>query len=362
MHEKLAVFRLDATEAIGSGHAMRCMSIAAEVERRGGQALFVVSCAESLAFIERLGMRGVILDSDPMRMCSDDAIMLLTFCNEIGASSLLVDTYGASDAFFQGLSVVNHADLQIGVIDDLYSFEHGSYEIPKARDCDFVINYDFMAADKGYEKAYSDTDNDRDESPALLLGPRYAPIKQSFRKMRQSGVRKQVKRILITTGSTNPDGLLERLTKTASEAMVGESIEIGVVIGAMAAFVLDDDYCSDERVVLYRNVSDLSHLMSEADIVISAGGSTLYELACVGVPTIAIPIVQNQVQNVAGFVSLGLGLSIGLESSFSKSLAEKLTLLASSHELRNSLFMAMTRQVDGNGAFRIAERLLQPKC
>lgn len=352
------VFRLDAFEAIGSGHAMRCMSIAAEVERQGAQALFAVSCNDSKAFFERFGIDAIVLDGDSRRLGVEDARKLLALCIKAQAASVLVDTYGATDIFFKELHILQPDSLSIGIIDDMYSFEHGQYAKPKFRPFDFVVNYDFRAMDKGYNETYSFPVGEKGAKTALFLGPRYAPIRPSFRDSRKTHVSEKVRRILITTGSTNPNGILEKMVEATLPCIDSLTMQIDVVVGPMATFSLNQHQHDKANIIVHENTSDLSGLMAKADVAISAGGSTLYELACAGVPTIAVPIVQNQMQNVAGFVSLGLGLSVKMDDLSPDELSIKLALLLADRETRERIHTTMIRMIDGSGASAIAKALI----
>ena len=61
------------------------------------------------------------------------------------------------------------------------------------------------------------------------------------------------------------------------------------------------EYRNDGRIHLYQSHSRLSELMLEADIAISAGGTTLFELCAAGVPTITYTIADNQTQGAEWF-------------------------------------------------------------
>ena len=81
------------------------------------------------------------------------------------------------------------------------------------------------------------------------------------------------------------------------------------VVGVFCRF---EDFASAQEPLVHvsRNSDDLAPLMREADLVVSAAGITLYELCAVGVPTVAVPIVDNQLANALGFAKRGCGAAI----------------------------------------------------
>ena len=106
----------------------------------------------------------------------------------------------------------------------------------------------------------------------------------------------------------------------------------------------------------------MSVIMQECDIAISAAGSTLYELCAIGVPTIGFYFADNQRQNMEAFGKLtpimnAGDFSIGEEEVFAF-MEKGLKLLMESKELRVKISMAMRTLVDGNGAERLAEALM----
>lgn len=354
--ERVAI-RLDVTQQIGSGHAMRCMSIADSLASLGASAVFLVSCEESAEFLLERGANVFILSGNAQRLGEQDALALIEYCNRADVNGLLVDTYGAGERFHQTLCA-NSGGWKTALIDDMYTFESGIQSVPQRFQYDVIINYDFNATSRGYETVYCARRTNCLRTPELLLGPTYAPLRPIFRERRISNLRTEVQRVLITSGSTNPERYLERMTRAVLDASEGTSIEIEVIVGPLASYSIElkDVECS--RVHTRANVKDLSGYMQASDLVISAGGSTLYELACIGTPTVAVPIVPNQMQNVQGFVKLGLGLGVDLAGQGQEALVRCVQSLLEDAALRSSLSRAAQDSVDGNGAERIACKLL----
>ena len=336
--------RLDATRQIGSGHAMRCVAIAQALAESGHPTRFAVSCGESACFMESLGWQADVIGGDETALGADDGRTLARYCSEVGASVVFVDTYAADDEFFEGLAEARGSDLHVGYLDDLYTFGRGSERVPVCRPVDMAVNYSFYADEAAYGEAYA-------ESPAsLLLGPGYAPLCRDFwgapaRRADPGAVRE----VLITTGSTNPAGTLERLSLLALEAFPEAAVR--VVVGAKASFDGPRN-CLD---VLGPQKS-LLPLMAHCDVCVSAAGTTLYELCAVGVPTLALAIVENQTQNARAFERSGLGLGYAPGADDGEIL-EGLVVLRENEGARARFSTRMQKAVGGDGAKRIASGL-----
>lgn len=343
-HHADVVMRLDMNHAVGSGHAMRCMAIASAIECRGGTVLFVVSDDESMAELEAAGRRSVKLAGDCMCLAEADGEVLGRLCEEVGAHSVLVDAYGVTDGFFDGLKDVIPKDCRVTWIDDLYTYELGMMERPVRRTADRVIDYMLGADPSVYEAVYAGS------ATELYIAAKYAPIRDCFYP---SEVRAfdAVERILVTSGSTNDEGILETMTKACLDAAPDASVN--VVVGSLADF----ESFVDDRVCEMRGMTDLSPLMRSCDLCISAAGTTLYELSAIGVPAIAVPIVENQVPNAQGFAAAGLGIVVENGPKLEARLREAISRLAEDSAMRKAFVDAMCASIDCDGSKRIAEKL-----
>ncbi len=163
--------------------------------------------------------------------------------------------------------------------------------------------------------------------------------------------------ILITTGSTNKNRLLERLVDICLHA--APQAELSVVVGKMASY----EGVLTANVSVLHNVSDMAALMGNADLALSAAGSTLYELAVVGVPTVAIAMTENQSLNAAGFEELDLGPVFRYEEGcfFGEcgDLTSTVSRLSADRDARCSMSERASSIVDGRGAERLAQALLR---
>lgn len=337
------LMRLDGGEGIGSGHVVRCSSIAAELGRIGVRTVVAASTAESAGLASERGMVATVVGGDPFGLGGADASALAPLMGG-GCVAVLVDTYGAGDGFWSRLAgIARETGTPLALIDDRYTFSGGATGEPVRRPADLVVAYDFGADGGSYDRAYSG-------AARLLVGPRYAPVRPGFSRAAASP-RGEVRRVLVSTGSTNPGRSLEALASACVEAVPSAAID--VVLGPGATFVPSPEVAA--RASVHRGLTDLGPLMSRADIAVSAGGTTLYELACMGVPAVAVPVVENQLENVRGFASLGCGISV--TGAHDPGLVQAVSGLAGDPGLREGLSERARSIVDGRGAERVARAL-----
>lgn len=347
----LVLIRADANRRIGSGHVMRCSAIVEEVIRQGGAAVFVVSDGESADFMRSIGFGARILPGDPMALGNEDARRLSSLADRLHANCVLVDSYGVTDGFFDGLSAVRSRGVRIAYIDDLFTFEDGYAPFPQPRAVDVVVNYSFSASEAAYRDVY------RDASVACLVGPAFAPVRSQFRRRTELN-RSEVERVLITSGSTNQGRLLESLVDVCLRSVPRAKLE--VVVGKLASY----DGEADDRINVLHDVADMASVMSRADLALSAAGSTLYELAAVGVPTIAVATTENQLLNAEGYERLGLGPVVHFKDGcFAGDEPDGIvSILSHDQKARFAAAECASTIVDGHGAKRISQALLKNSC
>lgn len=341
----MLLIRADANSKLGSGHVMRCAAIAREVESRNVRVLFAVSESTSAELVAAQGLDSVLVGGDSFNYSREDAKSLVDVARRFSADTILVDSYAANEVFLSALSgLAKRGSIKTAYMDDLFTYERGYLRSPIAFPVDLLINYGLSARKDAYDEAYNGTDTE------TLIGPRFAPVREEFRRAAFS-VSDSVESVLVTCGSTNQHCFLEQVVSSCVNAV--PNAIVNVVVGPQARY----DQPESARVRIHRNVSDMASLMAEADIAVSAAGSTLYELAAIGMPTLALPMVENQIPNAIGFSETGLGLSVPSVSFDIAKIESLLADLAANANLRKKFSQAMRAAVDGSGAVRIGNAL-----
>ncbi len=324
--------RADGNRIIGTGHVMRCLSVADEIKGLGNRVVFFSSDEEMAKTIIGRGFELVTLES-PWQEPYKELPVFKDRLKELGVDVLLIDSYYVTPEYLSALKKITLT----AYIDDLYMFDY---------DVNLLINY-FVYAD---QKRYKNIEKIRS-----CIGPSYAPLRKQFMN---TGIKpKPNDNILILSGGTDPYGI----TKSLPEAFINDSFfskyTITVVCGVFNATHFS---AFDERIKILSNVSDMAEVMKTAKFAVSAGGTTLYELCACGVPSISYSFVDNQIENVSKFNELGIIPYAGdLRTDYNNVLKKVINCIKTIDDLSYEKTAAKMRDlIDGNGAYRIAKAVV----
>lgn len=334
--------RADAGKEIGTGHVMRCLSIASALKERGQEVLFVLADDEAAGLLAARRQEYTVLHTAYSRM-EEELSLLLPMLEEKRPDLLLVDSYFVTPDYLW--QVGNYT--KTAYVDDTFSFPHP---------VDVVINYNIYGDRLPYkEKALP-------RNKEFLLGCDYVPLRKEFGEKTYQ-VKEQAKDVLITTGGSDKYNLACRILEEALACSEIKSLTYHVISGAFNVNHEELQKLADRHpnVFLYRNVANMAELMEKCDIAVTAGGSTMYELCAVGVPIISFSFVDNQEKTVETFVEKGLvcygGNYLKEKNQMSARIAEAIRYLKESGR-RQAYSQREKSLVDGAGADRIAERLI----
>jgi UDP-2,4-diacetamido-2,4,6-trideoxy-beta-L-altropyranose hydrolase len=330
-----ALIRTTGGQAIGFGHVRRCLSLAGALRDPGiGCSFLLHGDAAVVELIRQSGFEAHLATADD-RIGAET----LARAHEAHAGAVVVDAYDLDAAYFR---MLHQAGLPVAAIDD-----HAGREMA----ADLIVNGTPNAAALPY-RALAGT--------RLLLGPQYMLLRPEFALDPHRRTRAAVQRLLITAGGSDPHRVTPRLIRAAQTAL--PDVAIDVVAGPLFADVgtlQKAAATAPERLSVHVDPADMRALMLRADLAISSGGQTLYELAATATPTIAIRVAENQTVNLEALAQAGTLLWAGdatdvtdadLEVRVSKALAE----LARDPALREAMATRGRALVDGRGASRVA--------
>jgi UDP-2,4-diacetamido-2,4,6-trideoxy-beta-L-altropyranose hydrolase len=273
------LFRPDISPAIGTGHLMRCLALAELCMEQGKQVVFAVNgCPAALA--DRI--RGLGAGLQPLADQADPG-ELAALARRLRAIAIVLDGYHFSERY---RAAVAELGLPVVAIDD------GT--VPFALHADIVVNTSPLARATDYA--------DIARGSRLLLGPSYAPLRREFRHgpagMPQPAP--EDAHILLTFGGSDPAGLTLPVARALLDTLPAAA-KLDIVIGGALADVTDIEQLvrgHADRVRLHRNTTRMAKLMRRATLAVTAAGSTLWELAYLTVPTIAVVVADNQAGNL----------------------------------------------------------------
>lgn len=335
------LIRADGNEKIGSGHIMRTKSIAAQLKGLGAKVLYALADERGKRLINN-EFQSVVLSSN--YECLDDEIDALSSAiKEQEIKLILLDSYFVSKKYFKELKKL----AKVAYIDDLDAF---TYE------CEALINYGAFF-DKNEYKARQNL------AKKHFLGSEFAPLRAEFRNTQKSSKNTQKKQVLLTTGNTDLLGIMPRLLEAFLDDESLRNLEFLAISGAFNEHEnqLLALSAKHKNIKVLKSPKNMAQIMAEADFVLSAGGSTLYELASLAKAVICFSIAANQ-NNIKSWAEAGAMLYAGDAKADSHSVvAKSLNLLKSllnDENLAKTLGQKAHFFVDGKGAIRLAKELL----
>lgn len=337
------VIRADANTSMGTGHVMRCLALAQAWQDAERRAVFVMA-TEVPALETRLqseGMRVVHLSARPGS--GDDAIKTADLAREIRASWLVVDGYHFGGDYQR---IIKDSGFRLLGVDDNGHADHYC--------ADVVLNQNLHAHEGLYEN--------RESYTRLLLGTRYVLLRREFLKWRgwNREIPQVARKVLVTLGGGDPDNVTLKVIQALQRVEV-EGLEAVVVIGPISS-----DYQELQTAVqhspppirLEQNATNMPALMAWADAAVSAGGSTSWELAFMGLPSAILVLADNQDTAVQVLAKREVVVSLGhADSAEAEDIAQTLTRVLRNRGMRHQLSQKGRRVVDGSGAFRVIEVL-----
>lgn len=330
--------RVDMNRQIATGHMMRCLAIADAIRTLGEDATFIVADKQGIELLEQRGYHAIVLHTAWDNMEMELSALTDVICeNEI--TKILIDSYQVTKRYLEELSKL----VKTVYIDDLNKFKYP---------VDAIICY------ANYWKKFSYIL--KNSKPKYYLGTMYTPLRQVFWECENKFISPEVKKVLILTGGSDPYNvtgkILESIDLSAYEA-------VDVICGMYNTNYdkLIGMYRGKSNVMFYRAVNDIEKYMQKADVAISAGGTSLYELCAVGTPTISYAFADNQLDNVRQFASDELIDYAGdvRKECITEKIGQYLEEYRCNFKLRKKKSKEMQKLVDGQGAIRLAKVLLE---
>lgn len=351
-------FRVDASVQIGTGHVMRCLTLADALQQRGASCTFIsrphsgnlmdliTQRGHHVVVLPCLAESGRPLPANPVHAAwlgTDWQTDAQDTRNALGAERfdwLVVDHYALDHRWEQGLRP--HCQ-KLMVIDDLADRHH---------DCNLLL-------DQNLGRSAQDYCDLLNPHASTFIGPQYALLRPEFAQLRSQSLTRrmqpQLKRLLITMGGVDKDNVTRRVLQALSKSTLPSELNLTVVMGLHAPYLMGVKEQAAQLKLptqVLVGVDDMAQLMTDSDLCIGAAGGTSWERCCLGLPTLLLVLADNQID---GASALGkahaahvLTSAQELPQTFGKLLSDvALTKLKKMSE-------AAAKVSDGMGAQRIA--------
>lgn len=318
--------RADGDARTGSGHLMRCLALAQHWRDRGGRVTLVTRCSIP-ALLDRYRREGCEVEA---LGGSDTSWVPRAHSAE---DWLVLDGYDLDEAEQQRWC---RRGFRLLAIDDLAHLPHYSAEL--------IVNQNLHATGAVYPAG---------ENTQILRGPAYALLRREFVRRARCAftVQERVRRVVVTFGGTDPAGLGMKMATAAAEAGNWEVVLAGGMVPPSGA--------AHPRVRMVTDVDDMADLLSRADIAIAAAGTTSWELAFLGIPSLLVAVADNQRPLARELHARGaaMGFEDAAEATPDR-IAGDLQCLAASPEARRKMSETASALVDGAGAERVTAAML----
>lgn len=351
-------FRTDASIDIGNGHVMRCVALASELRERGSTCIFVCRLHEG-NLVEKIKKIGFDVVALPAAVSKDTKTP--GYDSRIGENweTDAAQTVAAIGSDIDWMVVDHYA---IGV----------EWEVFVRRSCRQVLVIDDLAnrlhdADRLLDQNAGRTAGDYSKlvpkKCSVLAGPQHALLRSEFGARRKASLQRHrlgLGHILINMGGVDQHNASAAVLHVLTSCKLPERATITVVLGPHAPHIANVRQIAKmmpwaTKVLI--NVEDMAALMADCDLAIGAGGSSALERCCVGLPSIIIPITDNQIAGAKALAASGGAMLASVDPSASINLKNVITQFLKGEVLQSSS-IACASITDGSGTKTLAALML----
>ena len=332
----------DCGPRIGGGHVMRCLTLARALADKGCALAFAAN-PPAQAVLDAFGPRDMTVYplSDDLAEAAPHAA---DWADAFKADWVLLDHYRLSPAEEAALK----GPRRLAVLDDLAD---------RPRPADLVINPGYGLAPRNYLGLVAD-------EAQVLVGPQYALVRPEFVAHRDKALERRregghLKHVLISLGMTDVEGITARVVQALEPHLQGLILDVVLAGTAPSLPALRDQAKTDCGLRLHVDNHAMAELMSQADIAVGAGGSSVWERATLGLPAVTLILADNQRPMAQAMSNVGLTLAVDATAAdFEAKLVEAVRRLVEDAAFRRWVFESSCHACDGLGAERVAGAML----
>lgn len=330
MRKPSVIFCCEASDKIGSGHVMRCLTVANFLRSNGWDCSFSVS-DEALKVVPALSTSGhhIIGKQEAFDKKNTDIVV--------------VDNYSLSA---KDEVLYRQSARHIVIFDDLADRSH---------DCDLLLDQTFGRDPDEYGCLVPD-------HAVVLTGAEYALVRPEFSVMRMRTLKRRredkglMRRVLVTMGGTDPDNV----TSIVIDGLAGTGLEIDIVLGAASKHIAVIEsrvralQSKGVKINLHVNAGNMLELMMRADIAVGAGGTTSWERCSLGLPTLLVEVADNQRTIAKNLEEAGAVYNLGrYENLSSHAVSDAIGRFKTSPDLLSRMSVCAAKICDGGGLERM---------
>lgn len=355
------VFRTDASTQIGSGHVKRCQSLGTALVQRGMEVIFItrVSDVPMAGMFE--GLPFTLLELPHVTApCvaaqagapahahwlgtdwQTDAQATIAILKGRPVSLVVVDHYALDARWHRAVS--SELGCRMAAIDDLADRELGVDVIIDHNHAeDHTLKYQAVNASLA----------------PVLGGPRHALLAEGFEHAPRNPAADPVRSVGIFMGGIDRLNLsTAALRGLRDTAQFEGAVEIVTTRGNPHLDSLMATAADDGRTVVTVDAPDLAGFFGRHELHIGAGGGATWERCCLGAPSIATVVAENQRQVLLPLARLNVLDLVEREAPPAALMGQHALALMQEPQKRKTLSVNAMKLVDGKGCHRISDHLL----
>lgn len=317
----------------GFGHITRCISIADCFQKYGFSIKFVINGDDSIYSV---------LEERQIIMCNwiKYKDRLLEVLNH--SSIILIDSIEIAD---KQIVEIQSTGVPIIFIDD----EKRRNVLEKG----FVVDWTVLSNKKNYFFP-------KKKKVVYFLGSQYTPLREEYNAAKKNKIKENIQTIMVTFGGSDVRNLTPIFLKNLNDIL--PNCKKNIIIGSGFSNLQEIEKFKDKNtnLILDATASKMIEVMQESDLAIASGGQTLYELAKIGTPAIAILLVENAKDDTFGWAKVGSISYIGRwdDEKLIKNLGNKLNLLKSKKK-RKQMQDSAKEYINQNGAKLLVSSIIK---
>lgn len=358
------VFRVDASIEMGTGHVMRCLTLADTVTLQGAKCYFI--CREHRGNLINLIQQRehevytLPLDRMPVQRNNisedlkhsswlgttqeEDAVLSAPIIKSIQPDWVVIDHY-ALDSRWEKMAI-NHCK-KIMVIDDLADRKH---------DCNILLDQTLGRDSYDYSQLVP-------KNCELLCGSNYALLRPEFAYWREYSLRRRsskIDKVLINLGGVDKENITATVLKCLRGSLLPLECQIIVVMGQTAPWIEDvrlQASLMPWQTEVKVGVANMAELMANSDLAIGAAGSTSWERCCLGLPTIMLVLADNQLLAAEKLENENAVIKLDVNEDINLGIKEIISNFHNMPSLLNKLSRCSRAISDGSGSELVLKKL-----
>lgn len=345
--------RTDASHVIGTGHVRRCLTL---LDALAAKATFICRdhpghlAAEIVARGHEVRLRPLLPTSPegyapwlgaPTHTDAADAAAIAAAMG--GVDILITDHYAIGWDWQRALRPYAKVIL---AVDDLAD---------RAMEADVLLDQNFGRTPADYAARVP-------AACKILTGPSYALLRPEFAARRgQAQARRTlfsgVKRLLVSLGGADPHGHTAKVLRLVADVTGGAPLGVTAITGDEAVAKSLRQASLGLPATILARADNMADLMTAADVAIGGVGGSAWERACLGLPTLALILADNQRPAAAQLKAAGLVTdAVSLQDLTTNHIQRLLGLNVADYA---ALATANRAVCDGEGAVRVAAAVTQ---